>query len=1284
MTDSVTSVSNNIVPYDDIGTGIPNSTLNSNSVGDLNSQLETGNPRKSRQHRSRRPPRKPRNKSKNRAADGDTNKNEVGDTNSLEQGGSGGQIASIPTTTTNTPLPGSSSSGADQNSSLNALQQQHDKQDSSERRRRRGRRRGRGKGCGGGGGGAAPGNPNNTTSADDCDNNSIQSDKTKRRSNKGKEANVDGPKVNVPVGGGRFFNGSITLALDQNGKIASPATTSERSKLSQKPRKSSISSSSRTKSLMMQNADLMTKQTHQLKTSTYECMVCCDIVYPRQAVWSCNVCWAIFHLKCIKTWARTSAKVDNPSENNSDNGGGGDSVANGGGQQQWRCPGCQNKRLVIPREYFCFCGKTLDPEYLGRRQAQAPHACENICGKSRGEYCPHTCPLPCHPGPCPPCTALAPQQTCNCGKSQWRGRCSDYDPNNVSKSCGGICEKLLNCKKHRCDKICHPGDCQPCQIPETQTCYCGKKTREGTCGSGLTKSTWRIDVSASSDDSDNNATPSWSKYTGHYSCNNPCKATYKCGIHECGKPCHPHEQILSFVNCPLDHQEVKTCHCKKTLISDLGIQRESCSDPIPTCDKVCDKVLKGCLHQCQEHCHEGPCPPCPKFIDVKCRCGSSTKTVPCIEAQEAKVSFRCDISCNKIRVCGKHPCGVRCCPSQHIAAGDVVIPSPNVEPGQTDPHHCELVCGKRLRCGNHKCQMPCHRGHCPPCLEATFDEIVCSCGRTRVYPPIRCGDVLPKCRYSCTRTRGCGHTDRLSHDCHPDDVTCPPCTVLVSKTCRCGKHKVSNVPCYRNVPQCGDKCGKLLPCGGHYCQRICHSPDEPCLVANESSPDQEPKCPHKCNKPRSLCGHPCPLSCHAPSICDQNTKCQVVVTRSCECGRIRGDTICGATLLSPKSSQPQYFPCDAACKIAARNRSLASALQLDHRLDDPLDGVLGFDGDLLDFAYNNIKWVKQMENLALEFVANKKRMVLQFPTAKAPYRQFLHGLAEYYSCYSESVDPEPLRAVWWTKKWSGTATTAHVPLVTISEAAIKPHNYYRGGAIGSSSSSGGGGSGGNTLTQMSSNKPKLLPKQIVNAILLRDLRIGITHDELTSAISKILYAGSKGSYGISNFNLEWINEEDAIMWSKEYPSVMDIEKHVNQLRSWYKILNNALVFDGIAGELVTVLVEHPIIAWPSSIASHVKITIHNSPDLEKMSHHHQTMYKSEAALPASTAKPSIKKSVITSTDAAVVASLGESDVDGKFEAQSSSVPNIVDPGASIVGNADEDQVPDSWEEEQLT
>ena len=49
----------------------------------------------------------------------------------------------------------------------------------------------------------------------------------------------------------------------------------------------------------------------QLFSGQYECMVCCERVRVKDPVWSCSTCYHIFHLKCIKKWAKIPTNLEN-------------------------------------------------------------------------------------------------------------------------------------------------------------------------------------------------------------------------------------------------------------------------------------------------------------------------------------------------------------------------------------------------------------------------------------------------------------------------------------------------------------------------------------------------------------------------------------------------------------------------------------------------------------------------------------------------------------------------------------------------------------------------------------------------------------------------------------------------------------------------------------------------------------------------------------------------------------------------------------------------------------
>uniref|UniRef100_A0A665VLT8 Nuclear transcription factor, X-box binding 1 n=1 Tax=Echeneis naucrates TaxID=173247 RepID=A0A665VLT8_ECHNA len=605
----------------------------------------------------------------------------------------------------------------------------------------------------------------------------------------------------------------------------------------------------------------------QLSEEKYECMVCCDIIRLMAPVWSCQSCFHVFHLNCIKKWARSPAsQADDSAEG-------------------WRCPACQHVALKQPTSYTCFCGKVTNPEW---QRTEIPHSCGDMCGKKRsGVDCNHPCNILCHPGPCPQCPAFV-TKSCICGKTSQPMRCGQA----TVLQCDRVCGSLLNCAKHTCAQVCHSGVCQPCQLQVQQVCYCGVTTRQELCGTDKEG----FDGS------------------GHFS-SHCCQQVCHRG------PCQP---------CPRSPNLVKTCPCGQTPLAkllELGYsERQSCSDPIPSCGKTCNKPLacgsSDVIHLCENLCHEDSCGPCLLTSTIRCRCGSKTKEVP------YKLVFTCERRCNKKRSCGRHKCGELCC---------VIV-----------EHKCSLICGYKLNCGLHRCQEPCHRGKCEPCWQSSFDELTCHCGLTVLYPPIPCGTRPPECKNPCTRRHECDHP--VFHNCHSEEK-CPPCTYLTQKWCM-GKHEQrSNIPCHLQDISCGLTCNKSLPCEMHRCKRICHRGD--CLAEGD--------CQQPCIVLRPDCGHPCSVSCHKGSSCPRTT-CTAKVALQCDCGRRKEAVICteaassyqryAAIAMASKLSDMQLgdsmdigpfltkkelkqtrLECDEECATLERNRRLAEALQIDSSSD---------------------------------------------------------------------------------------------------------------------------------------------------------------------------------------------------------------------------------------------------------------------------------------------------------------------------------------------------------------
>lgn len=139
----------------------------------------------------------------------------------------------------------------------------------------------------------------------------------------------------------------------------------------------------------------------------------------------------------------------------------------------WTCPNCNFNYAEnnLPK-YTCFCGRFSEPAY---DPLNLPHSCAEYCDKLKNKDCKHnTCTVLCHPGACPPCN-INVSTNCYCGKKTMLVPCQVAKRSRFS--CGGICDSLLNCGKHRCEQPCHEGPCSTCSLPEEISCYCTKEVK---------------------------------------------------------------------------------------------------------------------------------------------------------------------------------------------------------------------------------------------------------------------------------------------------------------------------------------------------------------------------------------------------------------------------------------------------------------------------------------------------------------------------------------------------------------------------------------------------------------------------------------------------------------------------------------------------------------------------------------------------------------------------------------------------------------------------------------
>ncbi|KAL1957849.1 hypothetical protein VTO42DRAFT_5414 [Malbranchea cinnamomea] len=737
----------------------------------------------------------------------------------------------------------------------------------------------------------------------------------------------------------------------------------------------------------------------------YECPICTSELGRRSKIWSCDRCWTVFHLSCIKKWSKNEGsafarprELPQPEEH--------DGVAGSSSSSRlWRCPGCNLPHDILPTSYTCWCEKEVDPRPL---PGLPPHSCGQTCSKSR-KGCPHPCDLVCHAGPCPPCKAMGPTQYCFCGRHESTKRCVDTDYER-GWSCGEICGEMMPCLEHTCPRPCHEGLCGECVERVDVRCYCGKVEKKLRCREKGEE--W----------SSTNEIETW---LGSFACEATCGRPFDCGVHTCQKACHPQDRDVP--HCPFSPDVVTHCPCGKTPLVEIpGVRdhpRTSCQDVIPNCTKPCEKILP-CGHPCPTVCHTGPCPPCFLRVELKCRCGRSTFHSMCQQGMdEPPMCFRV---CGTSMSCGRHTCQERCCPggrkSLERQATRRKLKSMNISVSARNDdieaeHICTRVCNKPLKCGKHACPELCHKGTCNTCREAIFDEISCSCGRTVLYPPLPCGTGPPACHFPCERTKQCGHP-QTPHNCHTDAESCPKCPYLTEKLCLCGKKTLKNQPCWLVDGRCGLVCGRLLKCGAHTCTKTCHRPGD--------CEDATVDCQQPCGKTKKLCGHPCTDVCHAPFPCQEKTPCETMVTITCACGRLKQEKRCNASRdrSRPPAAKANPLKCDDECARLQRNRCVASALNVaidpetTVSMANPQDtsSTLPYSDETLDFYVQlsssaTLQTLQSYESALHALAHSETQRSVRFQPAKKQLRAFTHSLAADWGFLSESFDPDPHRHV---------------------------------------------------------------------------------------------------------------------------------------------------------------------------------------------------------------------------------------------------------------------------------
>ncbi|KAE8714837.1 NF-X1-type zinc finger protein NFXL2 [Hibiscus syriacus] len=622
-------------------------------------------------------------------------------------------------------------------------------------------------------------------------------------------------------------------------------------------------SSSSSSSSSITSVDLSKIQSFLNSSSSgaLSCLICLERIRPSDPTWSCSsLCFALFHLLCIQSWARqasdlsaarAAARLPITAETAAK-------------QATWNCPKCRSSysKSEIPKSYFCFCGKLRDPP--SDNPWILPHSCGEICNRPLPNNCGHFCLLLCHPGPCPSCPKSI-KTRCFCGSVEDFRRCGFKN-----FSCNRHCNKRLDCNKHNCYEICHPGTCPPCRARETYRCRCGKKEEKKDCC-----------------DRD-------------FRCENECKKLLTCGKHVCERGCHRG----ACGECPL--QGRRTCPCGERVYEGMP-----CDGVTPVCGATCNKLLNCGYHRCPERCHKGPCvETCRTMVKKSCRCGGLKKEVPCYQ------DLSCEKKCLRMRDCGRHACRRRCCDGDCPPCSEVCdkrlrcknhkCPAP-CHRGACAP--CPLMVTISCACGETFFEVPCgtEMDQKPPKCRKLC-KITPLCRHASNSKPHRCHyGPCPQCRALCEVEYPCGHKcnlrchgpkpppnpeftlkpkkkkSYLQPGCTPG-TPCPPCPELVWRPC-VGEHMGAErmMVCSNTTRfSCDNLCGNLLPCGNHYCTKTCHPLEtQPSSSGHHKRSETCEECRLPCEKERMpKCSHPCPLQCH-PGECPP---CKVLVKRSCHCG----------------------------------------------------------------------------------------------------------------------------------------------------------------------------------------------------------------------------------------------------------------------------------------------------------------------------------------------------------------------------------------------------------------
>ncbi|KAI0674405.1 hypothetical protein C8Q78DRAFT_966649 [Trametes maxima] len=297
-----------------------------------------------------------------------------------------------------------------------------------------------------------------------------------------------------------------------------------------------------------------------------------------------------------------------------------------------------------------------------------------------------------------------------------------------------------------------------------------------------------------------------------HSCANPCSRPRPCG-HPCSLNCHPGPcppcQVTTQMPCYCN-KETLSFRCARLRLGESGVPTTS----ELSCGQACGRMLGCGNHRCENACHPGKCKPCPVREEARCYCGKEAKQLACGEGEE--------------KVCR--------------------VVQDGKEEKWVGRFACEHTCDRPFDCGIHRCAKPCHPPSPTPvpCPRSPSAVTHCPCGKhplTQDSAPFfphgtrlvraACTDPIPTCESTCMKPlEGCEHV--CSSRCHTGP--CPPCSIVVVRPCRCGS-STREIRCSEDQARararehgesgpdveilCERPCGALRLCGRHQCNRVC-------------------------------------------------------------------------------------------------------------------------------------------------------------------------------------------------------------------------------------------------------------------------------------------------------------------------------------------------------------------------------------------------------------------------------------------------------------------------------